>query len=127
MISNQAQDFWTLLKTYPKQIEMPLSQAREADTHAEDFTSEPQPLASPVFADLTGLPPLLYVAGGDEMLLDDSIRLVRNAGTAGIDATLFIAAGMQHVFAIWAGAFPEADAAIALIGNWVRRLPLASH
>jgi epsilon-lactone hydrolase len=86
-----------------------------------------QPLASPVFADLTGLPPLLCVVGGDEMLLDDSIRLVRNAGTAGIDATLFIAAGMQHVFAIWAGAFPEADAAIALIGNWVRRLPLASH
>src|SRR5213595_3167459 len=41
MISKQAQDFWTLLKTYPKQIQMPLSQAREADTHAEDFTSEP--------------------------------------------------------------------------------------
>jgi len=29
---------------------------------------------------------------------------------------------MQHVFPIWAGAFPEADAAIALIGNWVRAL-----
>ena len=41
MISKQAQDFWTLLKTYPKQIQMPLSQTREADTHAEDFTSEP--------------------------------------------------------------------------------------
>jgi hypothetical protein len=41
MISNQARDFWILLKTYPKQIEMPLSEAREADTHAEDFTSEP--------------------------------------------------------------------------------------
>src|SRR6266487_6125011 len=41
MISKQAQEFWTLLKTYPNQIEMPLSQAREADTHAEDFTSEP--------------------------------------------------------------------------------------
>jgi monoterpene epsilon-lactone hydrolase len=295
MISKQAQDFWTLLKTYPKQIEMPLSQAREADTHAEDFTSEPsgvnfnsarevdglwaevpgadrtilyffgggfvlgspetrrktaghlalaakarvlvpnyrlapeypfpaaiddavhayhwlldhggeplqtvvagdsaggglavstaialrdrhlpicagivalspwadlacsgesmtsrasadiectragllemagqyldgadaaQPLASPVFADLTGLPPLLCVVGGDEMLLDDSIRLVRNAGTAGVDATLFVAAGMQHVFPIWAGAFPEADAAIALIGNWVRRLLFTDH
>jgi acetyl esterase/lipase len=79
-----------------------------------------QPLASPVFADLAGLPPLLCVVGGDEILLDDSIRLVRNAGTAGIDATLFIAAGMQHIFPIWAGAFPEAHAAIALIGNWVR-------
>jgi epsilon-lactone hydrolase len=290
MISKQAQDFWILLKSYPKQIEMPLAQAREADLHAEDFTSEPkgvafspapevdglwaeppdaaagrsilyffgggfvlgtpatrrktaghlalaakarvlvpnyrlapehpfpaalddavrayqflldhggepsrtvvsgdsaggglavstvlavrdrhlpicagiaalspwadltcsgestmsraaadiectragllemaawymkgadpsQPLASPVFADLTGLPPLLCIAGGDEELLDDSVLLVRNAGTAGVSATLHVAAGMQHVYPIWAGAFPEADAAITLLGDWVR-------
>jgi monoterpene epsilon-lactone hydrolase len=80
-----------------------------------------QPLASPVFADLVGLPPLLCVVGGDETLLDDSVRLVRNAGIAGIDATLSITAEMQHVFPIWTGAFPEADAAIALIGDWVQR------
>ena len=79
-----------------------------------------QPLASPVLADLTGLPPLLCLVGGDEVLLDDSVRLVRNAAIAGIDATLSITAGMQHVFPIWAGAFPEADAAIRLIGDWVR-------
>src|SRR5438477_12563647 len=275
MISKQAQDFWTLLKTYPKQIQMPLSQAREADTHAEDFTSEPagvnftpapevdglwaevpgadrtilyffgggfvlgspdtrrktaghlalaakarvlapnyrlapehpfpaaiddavqayqwlldhggepsktvmagdsaggglavstaialrdrhlpmcagivaispwadltcsgesmtsraaadiectrsgllemaglymdgadpsQPLASPVFADFAGLPPLLCIVGGDEILLDDSICLVRSAGTGGIDATLFIAAGMQHVFRSGPAHFPK--------------------
>ena len=79
-----------------------------------------QPLASPVLADLTGLAPLLCLVGGDEVLLDDSVRLVRNAGVAGIDATLSITAGMQHVFPIWAGRFPEADAAIGLIGNWIR-------
>jgi epsilon-lactone hydrolase len=79
-----------------------------------------QPLASPVFADLTGLPPLLCIARGDEELLDDSIRLVRNAGIARVNATLFIAAGMQHIFPIWAGAFPEADAAIVLMVEWVR-------
>ena len=61
-------------------------------------TDPAQPSALPVFADLAGLPPLLCVVGGDEILLDDSIRLVRNAGTAGIDAMLFIAAGMQHIF-----------------------------
>lgn len=83
-------------------------------------TDPAQALASPVFADLTGLPPLLCVVGGDEELLDDSVRLVRNAGSAGVNATLFVAAGMQHVFTIWAGAFPEADAAIALIGDWIR-------
>jgi monoterpene epsilon-lactone hydrolase len=79
-----------------------------------------QPLASPALADLTGLPPLLCLVGGDEVLLDDSVRLVRNAGVAGIDGTLSITAGMQHVFPIWAGAFPEADAAIRFIGEWVR-------
>jgi epsilon-lactone hydrolase len=78
------------------------------------------PLASPVFADLSRLPPILCLVGGDEVLLDDSIRLVRAAGIAGTDATLVIAAGMQHVYPIWAGAFPEADAAIALIGEWAR-------
>lgn len=45
---------------------------------------------------------------------------MRNAATAGVNATLHIAAGMQHVYAIWAGAFPEADAAIALVGDWMR-------
>ena len=55
-----------------------------------------------------------------EVLLDDSVRLVRDAGVAGIDATLSCTTGMQHVFPIWAGNFPEADAAIGLIGNWVR-------
>ncbi len=40
VISKQAQEFWALLKTYPKQIAMPLAQAREADTRSEDFTSE---------------------------------------------------------------------------------------
>jgi len=84
-------------------------------------TDARHPLISPVFADLAGLPPLLGLVGGDETLLDDTIRLVRNAGMAGVDATAFVAAGMQHIFPIWAGSFPEADAAIALIGDWVRK------
>lgn len=78
-----------------------------------------QPLASPVFADFAGMPPLLCIVGGDEVLLDDSVRLVRSAGIVGTDATLYVQAGMQHVFPIWAGAFPEADAAISLVGAWI--------
>jgi monoterpene epsilon-lactone hydrolase len=79
-----------------------------------------QPLASPVFANLSRLPPLLCLVGGDEILLDDSIRLVRSAGMVGMNATTFIATGMQHVFPIWAGVFPEADAAIRLVDDWVQ-------
>ncbi|MEJ0094815.1 MAG: alpha/beta hydrolase [Methylocella sp.] len=78
------------------------------------------PLASPLFADLAGLPPILCIAGADEILLDDALRLVRKAAIEGVDATAVITAGMQHVYPIWAGVFPEADAAIALIGDWVR-------
>jgi epsilon-lactone hydrolase len=78
------------------------------------------PLASPVFAGFSGLPPLLCIVGGEERLIDDSVRLVRAARGAGIDATLFVAPEMQHVFPIWAGAFPEADAAIRMMGEWIR-------
>jgi epsilon-lactone hydrolase len=69
--------------------------------------------------DLSGLPPLLIVVGGDEALLDDSVRLARSAGMAGVDVTLYIGAGMQHIFPIHCGAIPEADAAVAMIGEWI--------
>ncbi len=78
------------------------------------------PLASPVFADASGLPPLLCVVGADEILLDDSVRICHNVVAAGGTATLHVVAGMQHAFSIWAGVFPEADASIAFIGGWVR-------
>ena len=80
------------------------------------------PLASPLYADLSGLPPLLLVVGGDEALLDDSVRLARRAGMAGVDVTLYVGAGMQHIFPIYCGAMPEADAAVAMIGGRMRSL-----
>jgi acetyl esterase/lipase len=78
------------------------------------------PLASPVFADFTGMPPLLCIVGGDERLIDDSVRVVCAAGQAGSGGTLFVAPWMQHVYPIFAGAFPEADAAIRMMGEWIR-------
>src|SRR3712207_7443128 len=78
------------------------------------------PLASPLYADLSGLPPLLIVVGGDEALLDDSVRLARSAGMAGVDTMLYIGGKMQHIFPIYCGVMPEADAAGAVIGAWIR-------
>lgn len=78
------------------------------------------PLASPLYADLSGLPPLLMTVGGDEALLDDSVRFLRVAAIAEVDATLSIGAHMQHVYPIYCGAMPEADAAVAMIGAWIR-------
>jgi acetyl esterase/lipase len=79
------------------------------------------PEASPLFGDVQDLPPLFILVGGDEVLLDDAVGLTRNAGLARGDVLLYIGSGMQHVFPIYAGAMPEADTAIAMIGDWIRR------
>jgi epsilon-lactone hydrolase len=77
------------------------------------------PLASPVYGDFAGLPPLLILVGGKEGLLDDAVRLARQAALGGVDVTLRVWAGMQHVFPIYTGFLPEADAAVAMIGRWI--------
>ena len=63
---------------------------------------------------------MLIIVGGDEALLDDSVRLARTAGMTGVEVTLYIGAGMQHIFPIYCGMIPEADAAVAMIGAWIR-------
>jgi acetyl esterase/lipase len=68
------------------------------------------PLASPVHADLSGLPPLLVQVGDHEVLLDDSTRLVDRAKQAGVDATCEIGEGCFHVYQ----AFPVPEAAEAI-------------
>ncbi|MBX6352040.1 MAG: alpha/beta hydrolase [Thermoflavifilum sp.] len=77
------------------------------------------PLASPLYADLRGLPPLLIQVGDDECLLDDSVRFADKAKAAGVDATLHIFSEMWHVFQTFP--IPEADEAIREIGEFVRR------
>jgi acetyl esterase/lipase len=54
------------------------------------------PYLSPVFGDLSGLPPLLLLAGEDELLLDDARRVHESAARAGVRASLLVGAGMQH-------------------------------
>jgi epsilon-lactone hydrolase len=56
------------------------------------------PLASPLFGSLAGLPPLLIQVGSDEILLDDSVRYARAASDAGVPVTLEIWKGLHHVF-----------------------------
>jgi monoterpene epsilon-lactone hydrolase len=77
------------------------------------------PLASPNYADLSGLPPLFIVVGGAEGLLDDAVRLARNAGMAGTNVTLNIVGGMQHIFPIYVGVIPKADAMVRRFGSWI--------
>ena len=78
------------------------------------------PLANPLYADLTGLPPMYIQTGADETLLDDSRKLAELARKSGVDVTLEIVPEMQHVFQFLAGTAPEADGAIRHLADWVR-------
>lgn len=85
------------------------------------------PLAAPLHADLTGLPPLYIQVGGHEALLDDSVRLAERARAAGVEVDLEVFPEMQHVFQIYCGNVPEATDAVAKLGAWLRpRLGLSA-
>lgn len=79
------------------------------------------PLVSPLFADLKGLPPLLAQVGDRETVLDDSRDFVARAREAGVDATLQVWDHMIHVFQQFPAELPEARTAIDDIGRFLRR------
>lgn len=83
-----------------------------ADMHSD-------PLVSPLFADLSGLPPILVQVGGRELLLDDAARLVERAKAAGVAARLSVAEGLWHVHQL--SDCPEARDAVEEIAGFVRR------
>ena len=82
--------------------------------------SPKDPLANLLCADLKDLPPIYIQTGGDEGLLDDSVRFEEKARAAGVDVTLDIFPEMQHVFHFMAGRAPEADDGIAKYAAWVK-------
>jgi acetyl esterase/lipase len=89
-----------------------------------DGASAREPLASPVFGDLRGLPPVLLHVGTAETLLDDSTRFAAHARAAGVDVSLEVWDEMIHVWHAFAPLLPEADRAIARIGDYLRaRVP----
>jgi len=77
------------------------------------------PLASPLFASLAGLPPLLVLVGTADLLLSDSERLAAAAAQAGVDVTLDVGEGLPHVYPIMLGT-PEAAEATDQIGRFLR-------
>ncbi len=78
------------------------------------------PLASPLHADLAGLPPLLIQVGSDEVLLDDATELAARARAAGVDVTLEVWDAMIHVWQWFLPMLDEAQAAVDRIGEFVR-------
>ena len=79
------------------------------------------PLAAPLHADLTGLPPMLVQVGTAETLLDDATRLAEKARSEGVDVSLEVWEEMIHVFQAFGAMLPEAREAVARIGEFLRK------
>jgi acetyl esterase/lipase len=98
----------------------PLFTPQAFPARVADYTSGHDPalgLISPIFADLSGLPPLIIQAGTHEVLLDDAIRLARQAATADVQVTLDITPGVPHVFQAYYPILDEAAAALDRAGQ----------
>src|SRR5437868_257620 len=74
-------------------------------------------LISPIFADLSGLPPLIIQAGSHEVLLDDAVRLARQAATADVEVRLDVTPRVPHVFQAYHPILDEAVAALDRAGQ----------
>jgi epsilon-lactone hydrolase len=94
-------------------------------TRAEDYlsqtgTSSSDPLVSPIFADLTGLPALLIQVGSHEVLLDDATKLAARAAADNVAVTLDVTPGVPHVFQAFASILDEGDAALTRAGTFIK-------
>lgn len=79
------------------------------------------PLAAPLYADLSGLPPLLIQVGTAETLLDDAARIAERARKAGVNVTYQPWENMIHVWQLFASMLEEGQQAIERIGQFVRK------
>ncbi|MFI6830202.1 alpha/beta hydrolase [Kribbella sp. NPDC050241] len=106
----------------------PLFSRAHMSGYAEHYLAGHDPsdeLASPLLADLTGLPPLLIQVGSAEVLLDDSLRLAVRAAQHDVDVSLDVVAGAPHVYPLMAGVMDEADEALDRASHFLTlRLPV---
>jgi len=101
----------------------PAISAQAIRTRATDYlagTDPADPLVSPIFADLSGLPPLLIQAGSHEVLLDDATRLAAKAAADDVAVILDITPGVPHVFQAFAALLDEGDAALNRAARFVK-------
>jgi monoterpene epsilon-lactone hydrolase len=98
----------------------PLMSRERLQARVPDYTAGQDAalgLISPIFADLSGLPPLIIQAGSHEVLLDDAVRLAQQAATADVEVILDITPGVPHVFQAYYPLLDEAAAALDRAGQ----------
>ncbi len=93
----------------------PLFSREHMEAYAKHYLAGHDPhdgLASPLLADLTGLPPLLIQVGSAEVLLDDALQLAVRAAEQEVDVSLDVVSGAPHVYQLMVGVMDEADEAL---------------
>ena len=115
-LSASGDSYRTKAEEDPIVQQAPILELAEAYLAGEDPKT---PLASPVFGDLTGLPPLLIQVGSSEVLLDDSRRLAANAKTAGVEVSLEVWDQMVHVWQLFSAILPEGREAIEEVVRFI--------
>jgi monoterpene epsilon-lactone hydrolase len=80
------------------------------------------PRASPLYADLTGLPPMLLFVSRHEILRDDTLRLAERASAAGVKVELIVRDRLPHVWPVFVTLLPEAREAFARGGAFAREI-----
>ena len=78
------------------------------------------PRASPLYADLAGLPPMLLFASRHEILRDDTLRLAQRAAAAGVEVELIVRDRLPHVWPVFVNLLPEARDAFATVAAFAR-------
>ena len=111
-------------RSYQTKAALDPALTREAlATRADDYLADADPrsrLASPLFADLRGLPPLLIQAGTHEILLDDAVRLAAKAADDDVAVTLQTFPGAPHVFQGFSAVLAEGARALDEVGTFIR-------
>jgi len=110
VVSNTLSDVWFFGESLPIAARLYLGGA--APTH---------PIASPLYADLHGLPPLIIHASDNEIVRDDSVRFAWKAKEAGVDVSLKIWPGLPHVWQAFIPFIPEARVSLEEMVAFLRR------
>ncbi len=116
-LSNSAESFITKAETDPICTADMLNGMAQGYLQGQDAKT---PLASPLYAELQGLPPVLIQVGTEEVLLDDSIHLERRLKEAGVKVTLEVCDEMIHVWQFFHPMLKEGREAINRIGEFFK-------
>ncbi len=104
----------------PGAVDDPLVNAEVLSSMTQAYAGEDvlNPLASPLYGDYEGLPPLLLLVGEREVLLDDAIRVADKARNAGVKVEYFQGPGLVHVWPVLAPTAPESTAALTQMADF---------